>query len=241
VTPLKGQVAVVTGAGSGIGRALAVDLARQGAALWLVGRRLEALHAVADDARRMAPLVECFQADLGIDDDLQRLTSALRAVEVDLLVHSAGVIFLGTVESAPVEELDRQYRVNARAPFVLTQALLPMLRARRGQVVFINSSAAINARANVGHYAATKHALKALADSLREEVNADGVRVLTVYPGRTATPMQAEIHRLEGKPYRPELLVQPEDVAAAVSAAINLPRSAEVTEIHVRPLHKPVQ
>jgi len=156
-----------------------------------------------------------------------------------VLVHSAGVISMGPVESAPVEELDRQYRINVRAPYVLTRALLPMLMPRRGQIVFVNSFAGLAAAPNLSQYAATKFALKALADSLRAEVNPAGVRVLTVYPGRTATPMQAAVHEMEGKPYRPESLAQPEDVAALVIGALCLPRTAEVTELFVRPMRKP--
>jgi NADP-dependent 3-hydroxy acid dehydrogenase YdfG len=116
--------------------------------------------------------------------------------------------------------------------------LLPMLRSRHGQVVFINSSVGTRAPANVGQYAATKHALKAIADSLRDEVNADGMRVLSVFLGRTATPMQAAIYEMEGRTYRPELLLQPEDVAAVVINALTLPRTAEVTDISIRPFKK---
>jgi NADP-dependent 3-hydroxy acid dehydrogenase YdfG len=93
----------------------------------------------------------------------------------------------------------------------------------------------------VGPYAATKHALKAFADSFREEVNAEGLRVLSVYLGRTASPMQARIHALEGKAYHPEYLLQPSDVAAVVLNALCLPRTAEVTDISLRPLRKPPQ
>ena len=111
----------------------------------------------------------------------------------------------------------RQYQTNVRAPFVLTQALLPMLKARRGQVVFVNSSSGIVAKPMSSQYDSTKHALKAIADSLRGEVNAHGVRVLSVYLGRTASEMQERIHRIEEKPYRPELLLQPEDVASVIT------------------------
>jgi NAD(P)-dependent dehydrogenase (short-subunit alcohol dehydrogenase family) len=140
-----------------------------------------------------------------------------------------------------VADFDGQYRTNVRAPYVLTQALLPMLRSRQGQIVFINSSVGLNARAGVGQYAATKHALKALADSLREEVNAASVRVLSVFLGRTASPMQAGIHAAEGKAYHPERLLQPQDVAAVVLNALSLPRTAEVTDISIRPFMKPLQ
>jgi NADP-dependent 3-hydroxy acid dehydrogenase YdfG len=94
----------------------------------------------------------------------------------------------------------------------------------------------LEARAHVGAYAATKHALKALADALRQEVNADGVRVISVYPGRTATPLQEVLHAQEGKPYFPERLLQPRDVAAAVLHALGMDRTAEVTDIRVRPM-----
>jgi NADP-dependent 3-hydroxy acid dehydrogenase YdfG len=115
---------------------------------------------------------------------------------------------------------------------------LPMIKSRQGQIVFINSSAGSNARACVSQYAATKNALKAIADSLRAEVNIYGVRVVSVFPGRTATPMQEMIHRMEGKAYHPELLMQPENVAEMVIKTLSLPRTAEVTDILMRPLTK---
>ena len=113
-----------------------------------------------------------------------------------------------------------------------------MLRPRRGQIVFINSSAGLNAAATNGQYAATKFALKAIADSFRHALNVDGMRVLSIYPGRTASPMQAAIYKSEGRRYHPERLMQPDDVAKIVLNALTLPRSAEITDINVRPLIK---
>jgi len=242
MTGLINPVAVVTGASSGIGKAIALTLAAQGARVCIVGRRLDALEEVAKTARETSPQVLVHQADLSLDEDMQDLVMRLKdeAGHVDILVHSAGVISLGHVETTSVKDLDWQYSVNVRAPYILTQALLPMIRACRGQIVFINSTAGRIAAAGVSQYAATKHALKALADSLRGEVNADGIRVLTVFVGRTATPMQANVHETEGKPYRPERLVQPEDVATAVIHALNLPRTAEITDMNIRPLVKPL-
>ena len=237
---LRDQIAVVTGASSGIGKSIALGLAGQGATLCLVGRNLETLEAVAERARATTPKVLSYRADLTLDEDIWELTARLQRDfgYIDLLIHSAGIIFLGRLEGAPVTEFDWQYRSNVRAPYVLTQALLPMLRSHRGQIVFINSSVGLNTRANVGQFAATQHALKAIADSLRDEVNADGVRVLSVFPGRTATPRQATIHQIEGRAYHPELLLQPEDVAAVVINALGLPRTAEVTNLSIRPLKK---
>ena len=157
---------------------------------------------------------------------------------IDVLVHSASVHAMGELETMPVAEVDRQYRTNVRAPYLLTQAVLPQLRLAHGQIVFINSSVGVVARAGISGYAASKHALKAIADSLRDEVNKDGVRVLSVYLGRTASPTQARIHAAEGKPYHPELLLQPSDVAAAVLTALVLAPTAEITDISIRPMHK---
>lgn len=236
------KIAVVTGASSGIGRAVALALAEHGATLCMVGRNLEALEAVASRTQCHDPYVRCYQADLMVDKDIRELAMRIERDfgGIDILIHSAGFISLSSVENASLEDFDRHYRINVRAPYALTQDMLPMLRLRQGQIVFINSSIGVmNAKARLGQYAATKHALKAIADSLREEVNADGLRVLSVYPGRTATPMQADVHKMEGRDYQPERLLQPEDVATMVVSALSLPRSAEVTDIMVRPFVKP--
>ena len=142
------------------------------------------------------------------------------------------------VETSSPDDFDRQYVTNVRAPYLLTQVLLPMLRATRGQIIFINSTVVFAASANVGQFAATQHALRAFVDALREEVNADGIRVASVFPGRTATPRQAHIHALEGKAYVPERLVQPDDVAEVVVNILTLPRSAEITDVRIRPMLK---
>jgi NADP-dependent 3-hydroxy acid dehydrogenase YdfG len=229
------SVALVTGASSGIGRAIAVALAATGTSLALVGRRADALREVAGQAATRA---ETYVLDLTDDDELAALAARIQDDfgGLDVLVHSAGAVALGPVSSAPVADLDTQYRVNLRAPYVLTQLCLPLLREAGGQIVFVNSSAGVaRAREGVSQYSATKHALRALADSVRDEVNSDGIRVLSVFPGRTATPMQELVHGFEGREYRPEKLMQPEDVAAAVVAAVALPRSAEVTELDLRP------
>jgi NADP-dependent 3-hydroxy acid dehydrogenase YdfG len=240
---LHGHIAVVTGAGSGVGQAIAYVLATQGAALCLVGRTPATLEATACSVSNTKVATCCYPTDLTHDEAVQALAEQLHREwdAIDILVHSAGVYAMGKLEATSVTELDLQYRTNVRAPYLLTQALLPLLRRRQGQVVFINSSVGLTARGQVGSYAASKHALKALADSFREEVNAEGVRVLSVYLGRTASPMQAMIHAMEGKAYHPEYLLQPSDVAAVVLNALCLPRTAEVTDINIRPMRKPPQ
>ncbi len=236
---ISNQVAVVTGAGSGIGRAIALCLGEKRLRLALVGRTKEKLDVVAA-AAKSSPAVRCYAVDLSLESNVARLGNDLQCDFgcVDILVHSAGAITLGRIVSSKVEDFDRQYCVNVRAPYLLTRALLPSLEASKGQIVFVNSTMGFETRANVAQYAASKHALRALADSLRQEVNGAGLRVLNIYLGRTATPMQAEIFKTEERDYRPELLMQPEDVASVVVHALSLPRTAEVTEIRMRPLAK---
>jgi NADP-dependent 3-hydroxy acid dehydrogenase YdfG len=109
-----------------------------------------------------------------------------------------------------------------------------MVKTTRGQIVFLNSLVGLDAKGGSSQYSATKHALKALADSLRQEVNGDGVRVLSVFLGRSATPMQAQLQQMEGSVCRPRLLIQPNDIASVVMNAVSLSRTAEVTDITIR-------
>lgn len=234
---LKDKVAVITGASSGIGRQIAVCLAENNMRTCLLGRNLNALEKVTREIAKRVPKPVCYSVDLTSESEIRQACDYISRDlgQVDVLVHCAGVFSMGNLASAPVTDFDIQYKVNVRAPFILTQALLPMLRAQQGQIVFINSSAGLNAGATNGLYAATKFALKAITDSFRQTLNADGLRVLSIYPGRTASPMQEAIFKMEGKQYQPERLMQPEDVSMIVVNALTLPRSAEITDIHVRP------
>jgi NADP-dependent 3-hydroxy acid dehydrogenase YdfG len=228
---------VISGATSDIGRALGLRLASAGARLRLLGRDRAALDPLVEDLRAISGDVLAFPIDLTVDASLLALGRELD--RVDVLVHGAGAYEVGAIERAPIADLDLQYRVNVRGVVLLTQALLPLLRDARGQIVFLNSTLGLEVRRpGIGPYAATQHALRAIADAMRTEVNADGIRVLSVYLGRTATARQARIFALEGRAYPRELLIQPEDVAHMVLAALRLPRTAEVTEIRMRPLVK---
>jgi len=237
--PLAGRLAVVTGASGGIGRALGIALAREGALLCAVGRNPATLSETVLTARQFSQ-VASFQIDLTVEGSIQPLLQHLEeAGRLDILIHCAGVVNQNRMECASVEDLDLQYATNVRAPYLLTQRLLPLLTVAGGQIVFINSSVGLAAkRPEIGQYAATKHALKAIADSLREEVNPKGIRVLSMYLGRTATPMQEALCRDEGKSYCPETLLQPEDIASVVVQALMLPSTAEVTDISIRPMRK---
>jgi NADP-dependent 3-hydroxy acid dehydrogenase YdfG len=230
-----GHAALVTGAGGGIGRAIAEALDERGARVALVGRRAKPLQEV--DAERAEVVV----ADLTSDDALRAAADEClrRLGRLDVLVHSNGIHLAGALAEATVDDLDRLYAANVRAPFLLTSLLLPALRASAGQIVFVNSSTGLEPRPGVGLFSASQHALRAIADVLRAEVNPDGIRVLNVYPGRTATARQERIFREEGRAYAPERLLQPADIASVVIEALAAPRTAEVTEIRIRPLLKP--
>ena len=209
------RIALVTGASSGIGQAISLALARAGVRLCVVGRSADRLAQTVASVQSLVP-VESFQLDLVDDVSLQPVIEYLETNlgKLDILIHSAGMIHQAWFEQARIEHLDQQYATNVRAPYLLTQRLLPLLVRARGQIVFINSSAGLSAnRPEIGQYAATKHALKAIADSVRAEVNPRGVRVLSVYLGRTATAMQESLFKEEGRTYYPEKLLQPEDVA----------------------------
>lgn len=239
----EGRISVVTGASRGIGRAIALDLAREGSSVYVIGRNKESLEALGSGTEPVKEMINPCQADLENDLEIQSLASRLKRAfnGLDILVHCAGQIAFGDIGSASIDDFDRQYRINVRAPYLITQALLPMIQARKGQIVFVNSSAGILAKAGMAGYSASKHALKAVADALRDEVKEDGLRVISVYPGRTATLMQAEISKAERIRYVPESLMQPEDVAKVVLDALRLDRKAEITDISLRPALKGIK
>ena len=232
----NGKTALVTGASSGIGAALARQLAAPGRTLHLQGRdesRLAMLAAEVDAAGGTAILHRLDLADQpAVDAEASSLGD--RIASLDALVHSAGTVSLGAVESVDIADLDRQYAINLRAPFAFTTALTPALVAASGQAVFVNSGAGQRASPGWSQYASSKFGLRALADAYRAEVADRGVRVTTIYPGRTATPMQAEVHRQEGRPYDPNAHARPEDVANCIAHALEMPRTAIVPEISVR-------
>jgi NADP-dependent 3-hydroxy acid dehydrogenase YdfG len=227
--------AVVTGASSGIGRAVAVRLASGGTEVVGIGRDTDRLAGLVRDAApgRIRPLVLDLADGSAVDRAGHDMANELP--ELDLLVHAAGVYARAPLADGPVAELDRVFAVNLRAPYLLTQLLLPSLMRAGGQVAFVNSTIVQRPAAHEIAYAGSKAALRALADGLRLEVGGTGVRVLSVYAGRTDTPMQETVHRLEGRPLDADRLLAPADVAEALAAALAAPPGAQVTDLVVRP------
>lgn len=221
---------LLTGAGSGIGAELARRLHARGEALVLVARSRQR----AEDLEREYAGCRTLVADLA---EPGTLNGAGRLVDgpLDSVVHLAGVVDLGPVSRLRLQEWQAQLDVNLTSPAVLTRELLPHLREARGTVVFVNSGAGLNAHPQWSAYAASKHGLKALADSLRGEEHEHGVRVTSVYPGRTASPMQAKVHEQEGKDYDADAWIQPDTVADAILHVLDLPRDATIPDLSVRP------
>jgi short-subunit dehydrogenase len=235
---LKGKNVVITGGTGSIGSAIGLALIAQGANLCIFSRTPVLSPELLSAGESGGVTLTTYVGDLTCDEEILAFSDYV--VEgmnsIDILIHSAGTYYAGSIEGTPVDVLDNLYNVNCRAPYLLTHLLLPPLKRSAGQVVFINSS--VRGKANLSQYAASKYSLKALADSLRQEVNADGMRVLSIFAGRTASPMQESVHALEKLLYDPQQLIQPEDIAEIVVNALELPFTAETTDIHIRPHRK---
>lgn len=220
-------VALITGASSGIGRAIAAQLSPTHHIL-VGGRDRNRLNAVVGELDSAEP----FAVDLR---DPAAVTAAITEIaRLDTLIHSAGVAAWGPLSDSTPSQWDEVLSLNVTAPATLTASLLPALRAAKGTVVFINSGAGLHASPNWSIYAASKFALTAVADALRAE-EAGRVRVISVHPGRVATPMQAELNRWEGREYHPERYLSADDVATTVVAALRLPHHTSVNSLQIRP------
>jgi NADP-dependent 3-hydroxy acid dehydrogenase YdfG len=217
--------AMITGASGGLGSALAEALAPTHT-LFLAGRPSGRLDEVAT---RFGATT--WPIDLSDTDAMPAVVEPI--VELDVLIHNAGVAFPGRVAESTVEEWRKTMEVNVIGAVALTLELLPALRAVGGHVVFINSGAGINASPGLASYTASKFALRGFADSLRNDE--PSLRVTSVHPGRIATDMQEGLVAYEGREYDPSRFLSPETVAKVVADAINAPPDADIREVVVRP------
>jgi NADP-dependent 3-hydroxy acid dehydrogenase YdfG len=228
--PLR-PTAIVTGAGAGIGRAIARALAQHGCQVWLIGRRQAALQCVATLLPNDPVVVV---ADLSTEEGLATISRSVPA-RLDVLVHSAGLFIAGSTATVPATQLQTLTAVNVDAPIRLTTACLPQLRRTKGQVVFINSTAALQAGEVAGAYAASKQALRFATDKMRQDIVGSSVRFLSIYPGRTDTAMQRRVLASEGRTAPPRSLLPPEQIATAMLGALCMDRCAEITDLVIRP------
>lgn len=221
---------LVTGAGSGIGAVLADRLQARGDHLVLLARTT----ARADELAERYPGSQVVVADLADASALERISGLPE--EIDSLHHVAGVVELGCVAEQGSEVLSHHLAVNLVAPAILTRRCLPALRRTRGTVVFVNSSAGLSANADWSAYAASKFGLRGFADALRAEEVEHGVRVTTIFPSRTATPMQEKVHEQEGRTYDASRWIAPSTVVDTILHVLDLPDDATIPEVTVRPV-----
>jgi NADP-dependent 3-hydroxy acid dehydrogenase YdfG len=217
--------ALITGASGGIGAAIAEALAPTHTLL-LAGRPSARLDAVA--ARLGATT---WPMDLTDVDGIEATTEVL--TELDVLVHNAGVAFPGRVAESTPEEWRATFEVNVTGAVALTCALLPALRAARGQVIFINSGSGLTPSPGLASYSASKFALRAFADALRTDEPL--LRVTSIHPGRVDTEMQQDLVAYEGGEYDPANFLTPETVAGVVAQVIATPADAHTHQVVIRP------
>jgi NADP-dependent 3-hydroxy acid dehydrogenase YdfG len=216
--------ALITGASGGIGSAIAEALA-QTHTLLLAGRPSERLDAVAERL-----LATTWPLDLTDTEAIRNSASDIS--ELDVLVHNAGVSIPAHVGDSKIAEWRATFEVNVFGAVALTLALLPALRRASGQVVFVNSGSGRKVSPGMASYSASKFALRAFADSLRDDET--GLRVTTIYPGRVDTDMQRELVAFEGGEYNAAKFLRPETVARVVANVVNTPPDGHVHEVVIR-------
>ena len=245
---LAGQVAVVTGASSGLGRATAIALAQAGANIALLARSKDDLTQVATEVETTG------RRALALPVDLAREAEVLGAVEravdafgrIDVLVNAAGTDVPGPVADLAIEDWDRVLAVNLRAPFVLAKAVFPYMRqAGQGTIVNVSSVAGKRGWANAAAYCASKFGLTGLTQALAAEGKAHGIRTCILYPGGMATHWgvwsSSERHRrqAEQREQRPSTrALPPAEVAALVVWIAAAPPELVLNEVVVTPLEE---
>jgi NADP-dependent 3-hydroxy acid dehydrogenase YdfG len=248
---LNGTVALVTGASSGIGEATAARLAQLGAAVAIVARRADRLEQLRERIEGDGGTALVIEADVGIEEQargaVERAVSELG--RLDTLVNNAGVMLLGPVENAPLEEWERMLQVNVAGLLYCAHAALPHLLSAaqdrpRGvaDMVNISSVAGRFARPGNGVYALTKFGVGAFSESLRQEVTERQVRVSLVEPGAVQTELIAqnrpEIQQVIEQTLGDSERLQAEDIADAIAYIVTRPSHVMINELLIRPTHQ---
>ncbi|MEO6502551.1 MAG: SDR family oxidoreductase [Jatrophihabitantaceae bacterium] len=228
---------LITGVSRGIGRTLSERLLTAGHQVYGLARTPGAA-AGSGSSRPGSPLpglAAVLAADLSDPQSLEpALAPWLAALDsLDGVVHCAGIVRPGRLTGAVATDFAEQFTVNVTAVAELTRLLLPALRAAAGAVVLVNSGSGLNARSPLTGYGASKYALRAYAEGLREEE--PGLRVSTIYPGRTATDMQRSVRAAEAGEYQESDYLQPGTVAQVIEMILALPADGVITDLTLRP------
>jgi len=245
---LRGTVALVTGASSGIGEATAQALAAHGATLALVARRADRLDSLATDIRRGGGEALVVAADVAdrsaAEGAIARVADALG--RIDIVINNAGVMLLGPVATSTVDDWERMLNVNLHGALYVAHAALPhLLKAaadgprRVADLINVSSVAGRLVRLGSGVYSATKHGLGAFSESLRQEVGGKFVRVALVEPGSTATELRShnrpEVVEAIKARLGPIEVLQPRDIAESICHIVTRPRHVAINELLIRP------
>ena len=241
---LTGQVAVVTGATSGIGAATARSLAAAGAKVVVSGRREDRLASLAAELERDGREVRSVACDLGTNEGAQAVVDAAISAfgRLDVLVNNAGVMFLSPIDDADPADWDAMIRVNLLGVMYASRAALPRMRQQKsGHIVNVSSVSGRFAGPTQGGYNASKWGVNGFSEALRREVHQDGIKVTLIEPGIVATeltdhiPHEATKTRYEGIVGQMEPL-QSEDIAASIRFVVSQPRRVSINEVLIRPL-----
>ena len=233
---LKGKVALVTGAGRGIGKAVALSLAQSGCRVILAARTREQLEEVHREIRDRGGEALVVAADLTRDEDIQQLVETSRSWgAVDILINNAGWGKRAPVVKGNIDDWDRTFRVNLRAPMILAKQFLPNMIAKgEGAVINIGSVSGKTGEANGAAYAASKFGLIGFTQSLYEEVREHGIKVSVILPGFVDTPLIPPNRQLDRSK-----MIQADDIAQAVHYVLTSPATCCPVEITVRPQRTP--
>ncbi|MGP4101742.1 SDR family NAD(P)-dependent oxidoreductase [Nonomuraea sp. KM90] len=218
---------LVTGATGGIGTALVGALVEAGHRVTAVGRGAGRLDVPGIEADLAEP--GTLAAAMGALEDAGKLG------DVQALVHCAGISPVVAVADADPETWRRTLAVNVASAAELARLTLPALRRSRGHVIFVNASPGMTGVPRWSAFVGSKAALRELADSLREEEAAHGIRVTTVYPAATATDLLGEVRRAFGRPYDPEACIRPQSLAAMIVWVLSAPADSYPCELSVLP------
>jgi short-subunit dehydrogenase len=237
MSSLERKVALVTGAGRGIGKAVATSLARSGCRVVLAARTAAQLQEVQGEIHASGGDSKIVPADLTRDEDIENLVAESQRVygSVDFLINNAGWGKRVPVARVKVEDLDQTLRVNLRAPMLLAKYLLPgMIEKGEGAVINIGSVSGKSGEANGAAYSASKFGLIGFTQSLYEEVREHGIKVAVIMPGFVDTPLIPPNRQLDRSK-----MIQAEDVAQSVLYVLNSPPTSCPVEIMIRPQRTP--